>query len=145
MRHQRKRILDTVPLSKAKSVPAVTQLTAQYNAGPSASVSEHTVQWTLLDMGLCGRCPTCVPLLTKYHRQLRQQWARERRDWTMNEWERVVWSDKSQFLIHHIDGRVRVRHLQANSCSPLVEQVIHRLVVVVLCFGVRSHGRLWVP
>ncbi|GBM94043.1 hypothetical protein AVEN_124545-1 [Araneus ventricosus] len=30
----------------------VAQLTAQYNAGPSASVSEHTVQRTLLDMRL---------------------------------------------------------------------------------------------
>ncbi|GBL74526.1 hypothetical protein AVEN_235454-1 [Araneus ventricosus] len=34
---------------------------------------------------------------------------------------------------------------QANSCSPLVEQVIHSLVVAVLCFGRRSHGRLWDP
>ncbi|GBM69171.1 hypothetical protein AVEN_91754-1 [Araneus ventricosus] len=34
---------------------------------------------------------------------------------------------------------------QANSCSPLVQQVIHRLVVTVLCFGGRSHGRLWDP
>ncbi|GBM31119.1 hypothetical protein AVEN_58917-1 [Araneus ventricosus] len=66
------------------------QLTAQYNAGPSASVSEHTVQRTLLDMGLCNRCPTRVPLLTKRHRQLRLQWAREHRDWTMDEWKRVA-------------------------------------------------------
>ncbi|GBN73675.1 hypothetical protein AVEN_226642-1 [Araneus ventricosus] len=41
----------------------VAQLTAQYNAGTSASVSEHTVQRTLLDMGLYSRRPTRVPLL----------------------------------------------------------------------------------
>ncbi|GBO24838.1 hypothetical protein AVEN_215159-1 [Araneus ventricosus] len=34
---------------------------------------------------------------------------------------------------------------QANSCSPLVQQVIHRLMVAVLCFGGRSHVRLWDP
>ncbi|GBO15963.1 hypothetical protein AVEN_31177-1 [Araneus ventricosus] len=34
---------------------------------------------------------------------------------------------------------------QANSCFPLVQQVIHKLVVAVLCFGGRSHGRLWDP
>ncbi|GBN39522.1 hypothetical protein AVEN_124145-1 [Araneus ventricosus] len=51
----------------------MAQLTAQYNAGPSASVSEHTVQRTLLDMGLCSRRPTRVPLLTKRHRQLHLQ------------------------------------------------------------------------
>ncbi|GBN89289.1 hypothetical protein AVEN_260437-1 [Araneus ventricosus] len=50
--------------------PTVTQLAAQYNAGPSVSVSEHKVQRTLLDIGLCSRRPTRVPLLTKRHRQL---------------------------------------------------------------------------
>ncbi|GBL74836.1 hypothetical protein AVEN_243685-1 [Araneus ventricosus] len=58
----------------------VAHLTAQYNPDPSASVSEHTVQRKLLDMGLCSRLPTRVLLLTKHHRQLRLQWAREHRD-----------------------------------------------------------------
>ncbi|GFT21845.1 transposase domain containing protein [Trichonephila clavipes] len=48
----------------------VAQLTAQYNAGSSRIVSKHTVQRTLLDMGLRSKCPTRVPLLTKYHHQL---------------------------------------------------------------------------
>ncbi|GBM59333.1 hypothetical protein AVEN_207089-1 [Araneus ventricosus] len=71
-------------LVKQNRRQTVAQLTVQYNAGPSASVSEHTVQRTLLDMGLCSRHPTRVPLLTKRHRQLRLQWAREHRDWTMD-------------------------------------------------------------
>ncbi|GBN57888.1 hypothetical protein AVEN_26547-1, partial [Araneus ventricosus] len=61
-------------------------------------------------MGLCSRRPTRVPLLTKRHRQLRLQWAWEHRDWTMDEWKRVVWSDESRPLIHHdhhVDGCVR--------------------------------------
>ncbi|GBM93742.1 hypothetical protein AVEN_99076-1 [Araneus ventricosus] len=62
-------------------------------------------------MGLCSRRPTRVLLLTKRHRQLRLQWAREHRDWTMDEWKRVTWSDDSRFLIHHVDGLVRVRRL----------------------------------
>ncbi|GBL79376.1 hypothetical protein AVEN_92567-1 [Araneus ventricosus] len=105
-------------LIKQNRRQAVAQLTAQYNAGSSASVSEHTVQRTLLDMGLCSRLPTRVPLLTKRHRQLRLQWAREHRDWTMDEWKRVAWSDEYQFLIHHVDGRVRVRHLPGEQLLP---------------------------
>ena len=31
----------------------------------SKNVSRHTVQQILLDVGLCCRHPTCVPLLTK--------------------------------------------------------------------------------
>ncbi|GBM70122.1 hypothetical protein AVEN_151582-1 [Araneus ventricosus] len=44
-------------LVKQNRRQTVAQLTAQYNAGPSASVSEHTVQRTVLDMGLCSRLP----------------------------------------------------------------------------------------
>ncbi|GBM13136.1 hypothetical protein AVEN_64349-1 [Araneus ventricosus] len=137
-------MLETVPLVKQNRRQTVAQLTAKYNACPSASVSEHTVQRTLLDMGLCSSRPTRVPLLTKRRRQLRLQWALEHQDWTMDEWKRVAWSDESRFLIHHVVGS-GYAVCQANSCSPLVQQVIHRLVVAVLCFGGRSHGRLWDP
>ncbi|GBN17343.1 hypothetical protein AVEN_141503-1 [Araneus ventricosus] len=72
-------------LVKQNRRQTVAQLTAQYIAGPSANLSERTVQRTLLDMGLCSRRPTRVPLLTEHHRQLRLQWAREHGDWTMDE------------------------------------------------------------
>ncbi|GFT25572.1 transposase domain containing protein [Trichonephila clavipes] len=64
----------------------VAQLTAQYNAGPSRIVSEHTVQWKLLDMGLRSKRPTRVPLLTKRLRQLRLRWVREHHDWSIDQW-----------------------------------------------------------
>ncbi|GBO00583.1 Transposable element Tc1 transposase [Araneus ventricosus] len=69
-------------------------------------------------MGLSSRRPTRVPLLTKHHRQLRLQWTREHRDWTMHECKRVAWSDESRFLIHHADGRVRVRRLPGEQLLP---------------------------
>ncbi|GBO44315.1 hypothetical protein AVEN_150193-1 [Araneus ventricosus] len=72
-RHQRKRTSETVPLGKQNRLQTVAQLAVQYNAGPSASVSEHTIQLTLLDMGLCSRRSTRVPLLTKRRRQLHLQ------------------------------------------------------------------------
>ncbi|GBO29622.1 hypothetical protein AVEN_154374-1 [Araneus ventricosus] len=69
-------------------------------------------------MGLCSRRPTCVSLLTKRHRQLRLQWVREYRDWTMDEWKRAALSYESRFLIHHVDGRVRVRRQQGEQLLP---------------------------
>ncbi|GBL75234.1 hypothetical protein AVEN_194466-1 [Araneus ventricosus] len=133
-------------LVKQNRRQTVAQLTAQYNAGPSASVSEHTVQRTLLDMGLYSRRPTRVPLLTKRHRQLSLQWAREHRDWTMDESGRELPGrmnpDFSLITSMVVSGYAVC---QANSCSPLVQQDIHRLVVEVLCFGGCSHGRLWDP
>ncbi|GFX91319.1 transposable element Tcb1 transposase [Trichonephila clavipes] len=63
----------------------VAQLTAQYIARLSRIVLDHTVQWTLMDMGLRSKCLTPVPLLTKRHRQLRLHWAREHHDWSMGQ------------------------------------------------------------
>ncbi|GBM52227.1 Transposable element Tc1 transposase [Araneus ventricosus] len=105
-------------LLKQNRCQTMSQLTAQYNAGPSTSVSEHTIHRTLLDMGLCSGCPARVPLLTKRHRQLRLQWAREHRDWTMDEWKRVAWSDEYRFLIHHVDGCVRIHCLPGEQLLP---------------------------
>ncbi|GBN36957.1 hypothetical protein AVEN_127469-1 [Araneus ventricosus] len=64
----RRRLSRLVKQNRRKTV---VQLTAQYNEGPSTNVSEHTVQRTLFDMGLCSKRPTRVPPLTKRHRQLR--------------------------------------------------------------------------
>ncbi|GFY08185.1 transposable element Tcb1 transposase [Trichonephila clavipes] len=69
-------------MAKQNRSRTVAQLTAQYNAGPSRIVSEHTVQRTLLDAGPRSKRPTRVPLLTKRHHQLRL--AREHRDWSMD-------------------------------------------------------------
>ncbi|GFV48486.1 transposable element Tc1 transposase [Trichonephila clavipes] len=96
----------------------VAQLAAQYNARPSRIVLELTVQWTLLDMGIRIKRPTRVPLLTKWHRQLRLHWAREHRDWSMDQWERVTWSDESWFVTHYAVGHIRIRCLPGEQLVP---------------------------
>ncbi|GFW64192.1 transposase domain containing protein [Trichonephila clavipes] len=69
-------------------------------------------------MGLRSKRPIRVPLLTKRHRQLRLRWTRKHRDWSMDQWERVAWSDESRFVIHHVDGRVRIRRLPGEQLLP---------------------------
>ncbi|GBN90033.1 hypothetical protein AVEN_66919-1 [Araneus ventricosus] len=96
-------------------------------------------------MGLCSRHPTHVPLLTKRHRQLRLQWAREHRDWTTDEWKRVAWTDESQFLIHHVDGRVRVRRLPGEQLLPSFTAGHTQAGCGGIMLWGRSHGRLWDP
>ncbi|GBN47206.1 Transposable element Tc1 transposase [Araneus ventricosus] len=36
----------------------------------------------------------------------------------MDEWKRVAWSDESRFLIHHVDGRVKIRRLTGEQLLP---------------------------
>ncbi|MCJ8748985.1 hypothetical protein PDJAM_G00170790 [Pangasius djambal] len=46
------------------------------------------------------------------------QWTGEHQNWTMEQWKKVAWSDESRFLLHHVDGRVRVRRLPGEETAP---------------------------
>ena len=39
------------------------------------------------------------PCLTTIHKQKRLVWAKEHKNWTVEEWNRVLWSDESKFEI----------------------------------------------
>jgi hypothetical protein len=38
----------------------------------------------------------------------KSEWSRDHRNWNLRQWRRVHWSDESRFILHHIDGRMRV-------------------------------------
>ena len=57
-------------------------------------------------------------MMTPVHHQKRLQWARERRNWTLEQWKKVSWSDESRFLLDQVDGRVRVCRLPEEVMAP---------------------------
>ena len=61
------------------------------------------------DVGLFGGVARKKPLLTDGHRSLRLKWAMERKDWNMDKWYKIVWSDESKFNLFGSDGRVYIR------------------------------------
>jgi len=46
------------------------------------------------------------------------QFARDHQNWTVEDWKNVAWSDESQFLLRHSDGRVRIGHKQNENMDP---------------------------
>jgi len=86
----------------------VAQIAREVNAGSDRKVSEYTVHHSLLRMGLYSCRPVRVPMLTPGHHRKHQQWVCEHQNWTIEQWKKVAWSDESRFLLHHMDGRVRV-------------------------------------
>ncbi|GFU44450.1 HTH_Tnp_Tc3_2 domain-containing protein [Trichonephila clavipes] len=40
------------------------------------------------------RQPTRVPLLNAHHQTARLSWTREHRDWSVEDWKRVAWSNE---------------------------------------------------
>lgn len=63
------------------------------------SIYQHTFHRTLFDMGPQQmthlRAFTDPALQMQHHCHLRLQWAREHRDWTMEQWKKVAWLNET--------------------------------------------------
>ncbi|GFX41209.1 transposable element Tcb1 transposase [Trichonephila clavipes] len=86
----------------------VEQLTTKMNQA-TKSVSQTTIQRTLLRLGLRSRRLVRAPMLTAVHRRRRLEFARQYSSWTSTEWRHVAFSDESRFMLHRTDGRWRIR------------------------------------
>ncbi|GFW79478.1 HTH_Tnp_Tc3_2 domain-containing protein [Trichonephila clavipes] len=87
----------------------LAEITTQLYDGASHTLSKKTVQRSLHRMGSVRR-PTRVPLVNARHRAARLAWAREHRDWSVEDWKRVAWSNESRFRLLNADGRLRIWH-----------------------------------
>ncbi|GFY33269.1 HTH_Tnp_Tc3_2 domain-containing protein [Trichonephila clavipes] len=82
----------------------LAQITTQLNDG---TVSKGTQQRSLPRMGFGSRRPMRVPLLNARNRGARLAWARKHKEWSMEDWKRVAWSDESRFRLLNAYGRLR--------------------------------------
>jgi len=72
-------------------------------------VSDRTVRRRLVEAGLPARRPRKKPFLTKKQQKARLIWAREHRHWTVEQWDKVTWSDESPFHLFCSNGLIWVR------------------------------------
>jgi transposase len=93
-----------VNIVKENRQQAVNEITEKFNTAMSVSVSSRTVQRTLHESGFYGRAGLRKPFISEENRQKRVKWCLERKDW-INEWELVIWSDESRYLIFRNDSR----------------------------------------
>ncbi len=84
----------------------VTKLTTHYIRGMQNTISERTTRRTLKQMGYSSRRPYRMPPLSAKNRRL--QFAQAHQNGTVEDWKNVAWSDESQFLLQHSNGRVRI-------------------------------------
>ena len=78
---------------------------------PNRRLSTRTVRNRLKTAELKLRRVIKHTLLADRHRRSRLAWCLARRGWKLRTWRKIHWSDKSRFLLHVTDGRMRVwRH-----------------------------------
>jgi hypothetical protein len=69
-------------------------------------VSASTVRRTLKDAGMVSFVKPKKPLLSPKNVMARLAFARSHLDWTLNDWERVIWSDETKISRFGSDGRL---------------------------------------
>lgn len=72
------------------------------------AVSEWTVRRRLKAANLTPKRAATGPKLTATHRQARLQFAREHVNWTIAQWQSVLFTDESRMCLHGNDRRGRV-------------------------------------
>ena len=95
-------------LSKSNQRKTTVELRAMFNS-ESKSISTRTMWRELKGLGLNSCVALRKPLISEANRKKRLQFAREHKDWTLEQWKKVMWSDESRFTLFQSDGRIRVR------------------------------------
>lgn len=86
------------------------------NIGVQGSVS--TVRRRLRAANLMGRVARKKPLLTASHRLRRLRFAKIHKDWTKEDWEKVLWTDEAPFSIVGHCGKTYVRRRIGEELNP---------------------------
>jgi len=109
-------------------------------------ISTRTVRRSLHELGIFSRAAAVKPLLTQKQKENRLKWCLERRSWTVEDWSKVIWSDKSHFTIFRSDGPRHVWRTdgQRYNIENIVPSVKHGGggIMVWGCFSEKGLGPL---
>ena len=89
------RLLFHLSLSNRRATSRM--LKRDFEDATGVHISSKTVRRRLVKAGLTGCVAAKRPMLTAVHRKRRLDWCRERKDWTADQWKKILWSDESTF------------------------------------------------
>lgn len=91
------RILERMSLRNRRlsSKDLSSQLYQQYKV----KISPRTMRRRLCDVGLKGCKARRKPYLTPAHKKQRLLWARKYKNWTSEDWAKVMWTDESNIEV----------------------------------------------
>ncbi|CAD6197481.1 unnamed protein product [Caenorhabditis auriculariae] len=105
-RNDDRNILKTSRTNPRLTAPAIRREVFLNSPSPP---SVSTVKRRLNAAGITGRRPVKKPLISEKNRAARVKWAKEHLNWTRRDWNKILWSDESKFLLFGSDGIQWVR------------------------------------
>ncbi|CAD6197621.1 unnamed protein product [Caenorhabditis auriculariae] len=95
-RNDDRNILKTSRTNPRLTAPAIRREVFLNSPSPP---SVSTVKRRLNAAGIMGRRPVKKPLISEKNRAARVKWAKEHLNWTRQDWNKILWSDESKFLL----------------------------------------------
>lgn len=71
------------------------QVAREYTDQTGDAISARKVQRILKRDDVSKHVARKKPKLTQKHKKARLKWARERKNWTVKDWKKIIWSDKT--------------------------------------------------
>ncbi len=98
--------------------------------------SHHTGR--VMEFGDSCRIPLVKPLLNHRQRQKRLTWAKEKKNWTVAQWSKVLFSDESKFCISFGNQGPRVWRKDGEAHSPSCMKSSVKFPQSVMIWGAMS-------
>jgi transposase len=135
-------LIKIVKEDRQQSLNEITEKFKDLSINP---VCQNTVRSVLHSEGFFGRAGKRKPLVSEVNRKKRLEWCRERRNWD-SEWDSIIWSDESHFLLfqndaHHWVWRRPHEKFDVNCLIPTVKSG-NQGVMVWGCFAKDRLGPL---
>ena len=112
-------------LTAVDIAPYITDDPGDDGKGKS-KVTAETIRRRLRSYGLFARRRWKKPLLSKQNKKARLQWAQAHKDWTVEDWAKVLWTDESPFtLFPGREGYIRRRNGEGGKEKHLNPTVKH--------------------
>ncbi|MEZ0498438.1 transposase, partial [Sphingomonas sp. IW22] len=111
----------------------------------SSHLSVHTIRRRLNDGGRFAVKPIVKPMLTSINKKKRLQWAKQHRQWTAQQWRKVIFSDESSFEIQLAHPRFVRCGSEPLSALHMVQRVKQPMKVMIWgCMSYHGFGRIHV-
>ena len=82
-----------VLMSKRDRRKTAPEIQSNFNCCHESQISVNTVKRRLRSVGLNGRVAKQKPFLSRVNKLKRLQWAREHKNWTIDDFKKVLWSE----------------------------------------------------
>ena len=123
-----------------------SDLQKEWKSGCNVNCSARTVRNRLLQVGLKSHRARKKPFINERQRKQRLKFAKDHKDWTVDDWSKVIFSDESNFQLCPTPGRLMVRRRSGEAYRPecLAPTVKHGggSVMIWGCFSKSGTGKV---